>query len=78
MGYSDYKELGPGEIVVLTDKNCVTLVNPGKDMKICTFLWVYYGYPASSYEKINTEQVRYRCGAALAGLPPGLSRCSTI
>ncbi len=66
MGYSDYKELGPGEIVVLTDKNCVTLVNPGKDMKICTFLWVYYGYPASSYEGISVERMRYNCGAKMA------------
>ena len=47
LGFSDYKELGPGEIVVLTPKNCVTLSNPNSDMKICTFLWVYYGYPAS-------------------------------
>ena len=43
LGYSDYKELGPGEIAVITDKNCITLVNPNKEMKICTFLWVYYG-----------------------------------
>lgn len=43
LGYKDYKELGPGEIVVVTERNCATLVNPGKDMKICTFLWVYYG-----------------------------------
>lgn len=66
LGYHDYKELGPGEIVVMTDKNCVTLVNPGKDMKICTFLWVYYGYPASSYEGISVEKMRYNCGAKMA------------
>ena len=66
LGYQDYKELGPGEIVVLTHKNCVTLVQPGKDMKICTFLWVYYGYPASSYEGISVEQMRYNCGAKMA------------
>ena len=53
LGYHDYKELGPGEVVVLTPSNCVTLVQPGKDMKICTFLWVYYGYPASSYEGMS-------------------------
>ena len=46
LGYKDYKELGPGEIAVVTDKNCITLVNPNKEMKICTFLWVYYGYPS--------------------------------
>ena len=66
LGYKDYKELGPGEIVVLTENNCVTLVNPGTDMKICTFLWVYYGYPASSYEGISVEQMRYNCGAMMA------------
>lgn len=64
--YSDYKELGPGEVVVLTDKNCITLVNPGEEMKICTFLWVYYGYPASSYEGMSVEQMRYNCGASMA------------
>jgi amidophosphoribosyltransferase len=66
LGYTDYKELGPGEVVVLTDKNCVTLVNPNKEMKICTFLWIYYGYPASSYEGVNVEQMRYNCGAKMA------------
>ncbi|MBQ2746076.1 MAG: amidophosphoribosyltransferase, partial [Lachnospiraceae bacterium] len=66
LGYKDYKELGPGEVVVLTDKSCTTLVNPGKDMKICTFLWVYYGYPASSYEGISVEKMRYQCGANMA------------
>jgi len=66
LGYSDYKELGPGEIVVVTEKNCVTLCDPGKDMKICTFLWVYYGYPSSSYEGISVEQMRYNCGERMA------------
>lgn len=66
LGYQDYKELGPGEIVVITDKNCVTLKKPGDAMKICTFLWVYYGYPASSYEGTSVEQMRYRCGQKMA------------
>jgi amidophosphoribosyltransferase len=66
LGYSDYKELGPGEIAVLTDKSCITLVAPGKEMKICTFLWIYYGYPASSYEGLSVEQMRYNCGAKMA------------
>lgn len=66
LGYNDYKELGPGEIVVMTDKNCVTLANPGTDMKICTFLWVYYGYPASSYEGVSVEQMRCNCGKLMA------------
>ena len=66
LGYSNYKELGPGEIAVITDKNCVTLKQPGKDMKICTFLWVYYGYPSSSYEGISVEKMRNKCGALIA------------
>ena len=53
LGYTDYKELGPGEVVVITPEAVVTLANARKDMKICTFLWVYYGYPSSSYEGIS-------------------------
>lgn len=66
LGYDDYKELGPGEIVVVSDNSVKTLITPGKDMKICTFLWVYYGYPSSSYEGISVEQMRYNCGAKMA------------
>lgn len=66
LGYSDYKELGPGEIVIITPESVQTLAEPGKDMKICTFLWVYYGYPSSSYEGISVEKMRYNCGSMLA------------
>ncbi len=66
LGYNDYKELGPGEIVVITSDKCVTLSDPNSDMKICTFLWVYYGYPASGYEGVGVEQMRYNCGAKMA------------
>lgn len=66
LGYTDYKELGPGEIVVINDRACLELVKPGKDMKICTFLWVYYGYPASAYEGLSVERMRYNCGAKMA------------
>ena len=66
LGYSDEKELGPGEIAAVTDEGCVTLASPGKDMKICTFLWVYYGYPSSSYEGVSVEKMRCNCGALLA------------
>ncbi|MBE5940659.1 MAG: amidophosphoribosyltransferase [Lachnospiraceae bacterium] len=66
LGYSDAYELGPGEIVVITEEGFRSMVKPGKKMKICTFLWVYYGYPASSYEGINVESMRYDCGARLA------------
>lgn len=66
LGYSEYKELGPGEIVVFDSKSCKTLVHPGENMKICTFLWVYYGYPSSSYEGVSVESMRYRCGQKMA------------
>ncbi|MCM1157787.1 MAG: amidophosphoribosyltransferase [Bacteroidales bacterium] len=66
LGYEDYKELGPGEIDIVTREGVKTLVAPGKEMKICTFLWVYYGYPSSSYEGVSVEQMRYNCGASLA------------
>lgn len=67
LGYVQERELGPGEIVVVTPEEVRTLAGPGKDMKICTFLWVYYGYPSSSYEGISVEKMRYNCGALLAG-----------
>lgn len=66
LGYTADRELGPGEIVVVTPDGVKTLVQPGKNMKICTFLWIYYGYPSSSYEGISVEQMRYNCGAKLA------------
>ena len=66
LGYTADRELGPGEIVVVTPEGVKTLVQPGKNMKICTFLWIYYGYPSSSYEGISVEQMRYNCGAKLA------------
>ncbi len=66
LGYTDYKTLGPGEIVVMDADGVKTLVAPGKDMKICTFLWIYYGYPSSSYEGVSVEQARYNCGRLLA------------
>lgn len=66
LGYTDYRELGPGEIVVMTPEEVITLVKPGTEMKICTFLWVYYGYPPSSYEGVSVEEMRYNCGQLLA------------
>ena len=60
------KYLGPGEIVCISKKGVEQMVAPGDRMQICAFLWVYYGYPASSYEGINVEYVRYRCGSYLA------------
>lgn len=66
LGYQDYKELGPGEIVYFNADGCETVSEPGEEMKICSFLWVYYGYPTSSYEGVNVEKMRYECGRLLA------------
>jgi amidophosphoribosyltransferase len=66
LGYQTERELGPGEIVAVTPEGVQTLASPGKEMKICTFLWIYYGYPSSSYEGISVERMRYNCGAMLA------------
>ncbi|MGN0161003.1 MAG: amidophosphoribosyltransferase [Lachnospiraceae bacterium] len=66
LGYTPDRELGPGEIVVFDENGVKTLVKPGDKMKICTFLWVYYGYPAATYEGVNVEQMRYNCGKLLA------------
>ena len=66
LGYKEYKELGPGEAVVLTPDGVKTLIPAGEKMRICTFLWIYYGYPSASYEGISVEKMRYNCGKALA------------
>jgi len=66
LGYSDYKELGPGEIDIVTPEGVKVLLPAGDKKKVCTFLWVYYGYPSSSYEGISVEKMRYNCGKALA------------
>ena len=66
LGYSDFSELGPGEIVLVRPDGVETLSKPRKEMKICTFLWTYYGYPTSTYEGVNVEQMRYNCGKMLA------------
>lgn len=66
LGYSPEYELGPGEIVRFASDGMEQLAAPGDKMRICTFLWTYYGYPSSSYEGVNVENMRYRCGAHLA------------
>ena len=58
--------LGPGEIVELNPDGYKQLRKPNEKMQVCSFLWVYYGYPPSFYENINVDDVRYRCGTALA------------
>ena len=67
LGYETVRELGPGEIVELSpDDGIVQLNPPGKELKICAFLWSYYGYPTSNYEGVNVEAMRYRNGEILA------------
>ncbi|MDP8217213.1 MAG: amidophosphoribosyltransferase [Candidatus Theseobacter exili] len=66
LGYKIAKRLGPGEVVLISEEGIEQKFPPGDKMQICSFLWVYYGYPASSYEGINVEDTRNRCGAALA------------
>ena len=65
-GFEDVCELGPGEIVELTPDKMTRLSPPLKEKKICSFLWSYYGYPTSTYEGVNVEEMRYRNGAILA------------
>ena len=66
LNYEHVRELGPGEVVELTPDGITQLVAPGSEMKMCAFLWSYYGYPTSTYENVNVEAMRYRNGAAIA------------
>ena len=66
LGYSDFRELGPGEIVEITEEGVTQLAPPGKEMRVCAFLWSYYGYPTSSYEGVNVEMMRYKNGEIFA------------
>ena len=73
LGYQPYKELGPGEVCIMTPDSLTTLAGPGDKMRICTFLWVYYGYPSSRYEGVSVEKMRCSCGGKIAardGLQP--------
>lgn len=66
LGYETYHELGPGEVVRITTESMETVFAPQKEMKMCTFLWLYYGYPSSDYEGTNVEDMRYQCGRSMA------------
>lgn len=67
LGYNFFKELGPGEIVFVTADKIFEVSPKREEMKICSFLWVYFGYPTASYEGVNVESMRYNCGRLLAG-----------
>lgn len=66
LNYEIKSYLGPGEIILITPGNIEQKKEPNERLQICSFLWVYYGYPSSCYEGINVEKVRYKCGAFLA------------
>ncbi len=66
LGYQKYKELGPAEIVEISPDAVKVLAPPEKEMRMCAFLWTYYGYPTSTYEGVNVETMRYRNGEILA------------
>ncbi len=66
LGFEDERELGPGEIVKITADGIEQLSPPGEKMRICAFLWSYYGYPTSTYEGVNVEMMRYRNGRIMA------------
>ena len=66
LGFEKVKELGPGEIVELSSDSMTQLAKPGTEMRVCAFLWSYYGYPTSTYEGVNVEAMRYRNGAQIA------------
>ncbi len=66
LGYETYRELLPGEIVKLTSDSCEVLYGGGNDMRICSFLWTYYGYPNSVYEGVTVETMRTRNGEIMA------------
>ncbi|GAG54360.1 unnamed protein product [marine sediment metagenome] len=66
LGFRTSKNIGPGEVVFINENGFEQKIPPNNRLQICSFLWVYYGYPASDYEGINVEIVRYRCGSYLA------------
>ena len=71
LGYEVVRELGPGEIVEISPEGVEQLSPPRKDMKICAFLWSYYGYPTACYEGKNVEVMRYRNGRIMAKADKG-------
>ena len=66
LGYEYVRDIGPGEVVQISADGIRQVTPPGERMQICSFLWVYYGYPSAFYEGINVENARYRSGAATA------------
>ena len=78
LGYETEKELGPGEIAEISLNGITQLEKPGEEMRICSFLWSYYGYPTSTYEGVNVEVMRYRNGKIMAKNDEELGKLSDI
>ena len=78
LGYEQEKELGPGEIVEISQEGIQQLSPPGEDMRICAFLWSYYGYPTSSYEGVNVEVMRYKNGRIMAKFDKEMGKAQDI
>ncbi len=78
LGYEDVCELGPGEIVEISPDGIEQLAPPQKKMKICAFLWSYYGYPTATYEGVNVEVMRYRNGQIMARTDKAAGLCEGI
>ena len=78
LGFEDERELGPGEIVKITQDGVEVLAGPGKEKRICAFLWSYYGYPTSTYEGISVEAMRYRNGRIMAQNDVEAAHCEPI
>lgn len=66
LGYEKVRELGPSEVAFITAEDAQTVKPPKKKMRICSFLWIYYGYPCATYEGISVEKVRTNCGKKMA------------
>lgn len=77
-GYEFFRALGPGEIAEITKDGIKVLKKPGKELKICAFLWSYYGFPATSYEGVNVENMRYKNGAIMAKTDKENGACENI
>ena len=78
LGYEDYLELGPGEIVEISPDAVTRLQEPSKKKRVCAFLWAYYGYPTATYEGVNVEAMRYRNGAIMAETDKKSGKCEGI
>lgn len=77
LGYRHLRDLGPGEVVKFDSKEIKVLIQPGKDMQICSFLWVYYGFPTSSYEGTNVEEMRFKSGYKMGKTDESMVDCAS-